>query len=147
MQDEPLPYTYRYGVQDTYSGASFNAAENADGTGNVEGSYSVLLPDGRTQHVSYRADDYHGFVADVTYEGHAAAYAAPPLKPYAPAPPPPAYAHAPPPTPAYAPPPPPPTPSYRPAPLYTQAPYAPPPVYKRPSYHAPLGQVPLPHRG
>jgi hypothetical protein len=123
VQDEPLPYTYRYGVQDTYSGANFNAAENADGTGNVEGSYSVLLPDGRTQHVTYRADDYHGFVADVTYEGHAAAYAAPPLKPYAP-------------------PPPPPTPSYRPAPLYTPAPYAPPPVYKRPSYHAPLGQVP-----
>ncbi len=118
-----MPYTYRYGVQDTYSGANFNAAENADGTGNVEGSYSVLLPDGRTQHVTYRADDYHGFVADVTYEGHAAAYAAPPLKPYAP-------------------PPPPPTPSYRPAPLYTPAPYAPPPVYKRPSYHAPLGQVP-----
>ncbi len=128
-----MPYTYRYGVQDTYSGANFNAAENADGTGNVEGSYSVLLPDGRTQHVTYRADDYHGFVADVTYEGHAA-YAAPPLKPYAPAPPPP----------AYAPPPPPPTPSYRPAPLYTPAPYAPPPppMYKRPSYHAPLGQVP-----
>ena len=127
-QDEPLPYTYRYGVQDTYSGANFNAAENADGTGNVEGSYSVLLPDGRTQHVTYRADDYHGFVADVKYEG-VAAYA--PVKSDAPSP-----------APLYTSPPPPP-PAYSPAPLYTPAPYAhPAPPYKRPSYHAPLGTVP-----
>merc|ERR1711874_563381 len=54
---------------DDYSGAAFNQAESNDGTGVVEGSYSVNLPDGRTQHVAYHANDYDGYVADVTYEG------------------------------------------------------------------------------
>ena len=31
----------------------------------------MLLPDGRTQHVSYHADHYGGYVADVTYTGEA----------------------------------------------------------------------------
>lgn len=137
MQDEPLPYTYRYGVQDSYSGARFNAAENADGAGNVEGSYSVLLPDGRTQHVTYRADDYHGYVADVTYEGHAATgYIPSPPSRYVPDSPPAS-------PPAYVTSPPPPPPAYSPAPRYAQpAGYALPPLYKRPSYHAPLGRAP-----
>merc|ERR1712066_949954 len=43
--------------------------ESNDGTGVVEGSYSVNLPDGRTQHVNYHANDYDGYVADVTYDG------------------------------------------------------------------------------
>merc|ERR1712210_340935 len=69
---EPSPYTYQYAVADDYSGAAFNQAESNDGTGVVEGSYSVNLPDGRTQHVAYHANDYDGYVADVTYEGVAA---------------------------------------------------------------------------
>merc|ERR1711976_256480 len=59
---------------------AFNQAENNDGAGVVDGEYSVNLPDGRIQHVKYHANDYDGFVADVTYEGephYAAAPAAP----------------------------------------------------------------------
>jgi len=70
--DEPSPYTYTYAVADDYSNANFNAAETGDGAGNAAGSYSVALPDGRTQHVNYKADGYEGYVADVTYEGTAA---------------------------------------------------------------------------
>merc|ERR1712036_35015 len=54
--DEPSPYTYTYAVADDYSKAAFNAEETADGAGTVSGSYSVALPDGRTQHVNYHAN-------------------------------------------------------------------------------------------
>merc|ERR1712113_978268 len=47
-------------------------SENNDGTGVVDGSYSVNLPDGRIQHVNYHANDYDGYIADVTYDGVAA---------------------------------------------------------------------------
>merc|ERR1712106_606016 len=77
------PYTYQYGVADDYSNANFNAAETADGNGVVSGSYSVALPDGRTQTVKYTSDNYNGYVADVTYEG-VPVY--PEAKPYVPAP-------------------------------------------------------------
>merc|ERR1712029_1009762 len=66
---EVSPYSYTYAVADDYSGAAFQQAENNDGTGVVDGEYSVNLPDGRIQHVKYHANDYDGFVADVTYEG------------------------------------------------------------------------------
>ena len=49
----------------------------------LKGSYSVQLPDGRTQHVKYTADHYNGYVAEVTYEG--TPYY-PEEKPYHPAP-------------------------------------------------------------
>ena len=42
---------------------TFNAEEHGDGHHNVEGSYSVALPDGRIP--------YGGYVADVSYEGPA----------------------------------------------------------------------------
>merc|ERR1712121_428052 len=65
------------GVADDYSGANFNAAENRDGYATT-GSYSVALPDGRTQHVNYNvADAYSGYVADVTYSGEPHYAAAP----------------------------------------------------------------------
>merc|ERR1711887_214342 len=87
--DVPSPYTYTYAVADDYSKANFNAAETGDGAGNAEGSYSVALPDGRLQHVNYKADGYAGYVADVTYEGAAvypdapAPYHAAPVPAYA----------------------------------------------------------------
>merc|ERR1712105_19499 len=68
---EPSPYTYQYAVADDYSKANFQQSESNDGTGVVTGSYSVNLPDGRTQHVAYHANDYDGNVAEVTYTGEA----------------------------------------------------------------------------
>ena len=69
--DDATPYSYEYGVHDEYSGNHYNAGETGDEDGNVEGSYSVSLPDGRTQHVTYHAGQYKGYVAEVTYEGKA----------------------------------------------------------------------------
>merc|ERR1711910_103857 len=66
---EPSPYQYTYAVADDYSGAAFNQEEQNDGNGVVAGSYSVNLPDGRVQTVTYHANDYDGYVADVTYSG------------------------------------------------------------------------------
>merc|ERR1712173_198739 len=93
--DEVSPYTYTYAVADDYSKASFNAEETSDGASNVQGSYSVALPDGRIQHVTYSSNGYDGYVADVTYEGTATYPEAPAYKP--------APAYAPKPAPAYAP--------------------------------------------
>merc|ERR1711936_470109 len=62
---EVSPYSYTYAVADDYSGAAFQQAENNDGTGVVDGEYSVNLPDGRIQHVKYHANDYDGYVADL----------------------------------------------------------------------------------
>merc|ERR1712112_411394 len=70
--DEISPYTYQYAVADDYSGARFDAQESDDGTAARQGGYSVNLPDGRIQHVNYRANDAEGYVAEVTYDGTAA---------------------------------------------------------------------------
>merc|ERR1712226_287119 len=53
---EPSPYTYTYAVADDYSKANFQQSESNDGTGAVTGSYSVNLPDGRIQTVTYNAE-------------------------------------------------------------------------------------------
>ena len=65
----PQPFAYEYGVKDGYSGADYAKNENQDASGNVAGSYVVHLPDGRVQTVTYTADHYNGYVADVKYEG------------------------------------------------------------------------------
>ena len=82
IDEAPKPYAFQYGVADDYSGAKFNAQETADGKV-VTGSYQVALPDGRIQTVTYTADHYNGYVADVSYEG-VPVY--PEAKPYHPAP-------------------------------------------------------------
>ncbi len=72
-------------MKDEPSYNDYSHSETSDGKV-VTGSYSVVLPDGRTQIVTYKADAY-GYVADVKYTGEAkypdyqpAAYAAPAFK-------------------------------------------------------------------
>ena len=65
------PYSFEYAVADHNSHANFAAAESSLDDGGVAGSYSVALPDGRTQHVSYVANEDVGYKATVTYEGDA----------------------------------------------------------------------------
>merc|ERR1712002_138051 len=68
---EPSPYHYEYKVNDPKEYLDFGAEEEGDGKGDVHGQYHVQLPDGRLQHVSYHVDDYNGYIADVSYDGHA----------------------------------------------------------------------------
>ena len=74
-----MPYHFAYDVKDDYYN-NFGHQETSDGKGYVSGSYHVYLPDGRTQTVTYKADDYNGYVADVKYDGYAEEYAAPAYK-------------------------------------------------------------------
>ena len=86
---EPAVYNYGYEVVDDYHGVNFGASEDRNGKA-TSGSYHVLLPDGRTQTVTYTVDGYNGYVADVQYSGYAKEYKpAPAYKPaptYKPAP-------------------------------------------------------------
>merc|ERR1739844_220474 len=88
----PHPYQYEYGVADQYTGTNFQSVERQNAEGTVVGTYRVNLPDGRAQVVTYTADHYGGFVADVKYEGDAQYPPEKEHKPYAP--PPPKYAPA-----------------------------------------------------
>ncbi|KAK7083765.1 Structural constituent of cuticle [Halocaridina rubra] len=92
-----MPFEFAYAVKDDYTGNDFDHAENSDGK-ITSGSYRVVLPDGRTQKVTFSADHHNGYVAQVEYEGDAQ-YPAP--APSYPAPAPPAYP-PPPPPPTYA---------------------------------------------
>merc|ERR1711978_582425 len=82
-EDTPAKYEYKYGVDahDDYKGyVQFGQNEARDGY-STYGEYRVLLPDGRTQIVSYNtADGYSGNVMDVKYEGKAS-YAPAPYHP------------------------------------------------------------------
>nr|XP_027212353.1 uncharacterized protein LOC113805538 [Penaeus vannamei] len=117
--DVPAKYAYAYDVNDDYQKLKFDKSESRDGY-KTEGSFSVDLPDGRKQIVTY-ADNGDGLLAEVKYEGDIV------VAPY----------HSP--APAYKPPP----PHYpAPHPAYPRKPYFPPypshPAYPRyPSYLAP----------
>ena len=64
------PYSFAYEVIDPLGDANFGHRESSDGVV-TEGEYRVVLPDGRTQIVTYTASDATGYVADVRYEGTA----------------------------------------------------------------------------
>ncbi|XP_076059564.1 cuticle protein 7-like [Oratosquilla oratoria] len=80
---EPAKYDFDWAVKDDASGNDFGHQESRDGD-YTQGSYYVLLPDGRIQRVNYNVQGDSGFVADVTYEGEARAYT--PQPSYGPAP-------------------------------------------------------------
>ncbi|CAG0884999.1 unnamed protein product [Darwinula stevensoni] len=61
-------YSFGYLVRDEYEGAYYGHRESRDGD-RTEGSYSVVLPDGRLQKVTYTVNGDEGFVAVVEYEG------------------------------------------------------------------------------
>ena len=83
--DAPAQYEYAYAVNDDYSGVNFGANEGRDGYA-TSGKYYVLLPDGRTQTVTYTVDGYSGYVADVQYSGDYKPYKPAPAPKYAPKP-------------------------------------------------------------
>ncbi|XP_045624476.1 cuticle protein 7 isoform X2 [Procambarus clarkii] len=92
--DTPPQYNSQFAVKDDYSGTDFGHQETRDGY-DTQGSYSVLLPDGRLQKVTYYVNGDSGYVAEVTYEGEAQYPAYQPAPAYKPAPayqPAPAYA-------------------------------------------------------
>ena len=72
-EDTPAVYDFGYAVNDDYAGVNFNANENRNNY-DTTGKYSVLLPDGRTQTVTYTVNAYDGYVADVQYDGYAKEY-------------------------------------------------------------------------
>merc|ERR1719187_2436437 len=63
-------YETEWAVKDEYSGNDFNHQESRDGE-QTQGSYSVQLPDGRLQTVTYYVDGEGGYVANVEYQGEA----------------------------------------------------------------------------
>jgi len=66
---EPEPFNFSYQVKDEPTYNDFKHAANSDGK-TVTGEYSVLLPDGRSQIVTYTADE-NGYNAKVNYVGEA----------------------------------------------------------------------------
>uniref|UniRef100_A0A0P4Z0R4 Cuticle protein n=1 Tax=Daphnia magna TaxID=35525 RepID=A0A0P4Z0R4_9CRUS len=68
----PQPYNFAYDVKDEPSYNDFGHQETADGKV-TSGSYKVVLPDGRTQVVTYK-DDGYGLVASVKTEGAIKSY-------------------------------------------------------------------------
>nr|XP_027214898.1 cuticle protein 19.8-like [Penaeus vannamei] len=83
--EEPAKYDFNYAVKDDYSGNDFGHQEARDGY-NTQGSYYVLLPDGRLQKVTYTVNGDSGYVAEVSYEGEAQHSEYKPAPTYKPAP-------------------------------------------------------------
>ena len=63
--DEPAVYNYNYAVKDDYTYNDFGASENRDGY-LTQGHYSVALPDGRLQTVTYTVDGGAGQTSELS---------------------------------------------------------------------------------
>ncbi|KAK8383992.1 hypothetical protein O3P69_016018 [Scylla paramamosain] len=61
-------YAFQWSVEDESTGNDFDHQEARDGD-DTHGVYTVRLPDGRLQTVTYIVDGDDGYVADVKYEG------------------------------------------------------------------------------
>ncbi|XP_042239611.1 cuticle protein 19-like [Homarus americanus] len=81
----PARYDFNYAVKDDYNGNDFGHQESRDGY-NTQGSYYVLLPDGRLQRVTYYVDGDSGYVPQIEYEGVAQYPAYQPSPSYQPTP-------------------------------------------------------------
>ena len=64
------PYSFSWAVDEPEYGNQYGHQEESDGV-LTQGEYRVLLPDGRTQIVTYSVEGDSGFQALVTYEGEA----------------------------------------------------------------------------
>ena len=73
QQQQPARYNFEWSVLDHYFGNDYGQNEERYDQ-NTHGSYYVLLPDGRTQTVTYAVDGYGGYQADVSYNGEAKQY-------------------------------------------------------------------------
>ena len=69
--EKPDPFHFEYGVHDDKYHTDFSEHRSGDEGGNIKGEYTVALPDGRIQHVSYVADNYGGTTMEVSYKGEA----------------------------------------------------------------------------
>ena len=70
--EHPDPFHFEYGVHDDKYHTDFSEQRSGDESGSMKGEYTVALPDGRVQHVSYHADGgYGGTIMEVTYSGEA----------------------------------------------------------------------------
>merc|ERR1711892_325538 len=70
--EKPDPFKFEYGVHDDKYYTDFSEHRSGDEYGNMVGEYTVALPDGGIQHVSYHADaNYGGTVMEVSYSGEA----------------------------------------------------------------------------
>ncbi|XP_026741385.1 cuticle protein-like [Trichoplusia ni] len=66
--EAPAHYEFNYSVHDDHSGDVKQQQESRAGDA-VQGSYSLVQPDGVRRIVHYTADHEHGFNAQVSYEG------------------------------------------------------------------------------
>ncbi|XP_045498386.1 cuticle protein 10.9-like [Colias croceus] len=73
-QYPPMPYEYKYDVEDPEKELYFGANESGDAQGKVIGGYRVLLPDGRLMVVEYTVEGDSGFVPKISFQDNASPF-------------------------------------------------------------------------